>query len=226
VPDGTLAAALIALQARLPRITKDDEAQVGPRTYRYANLASIHNAVFPLLAEHGLYWTCCPTMIEGAFVLHYELVHVGGEQIDGLYPLPSSGSPQQIGSAITYARRYTLTAVLGIAPAEDDDDAAETPPVTWNAPANPRTRKMRHVRDTAGEETDWTTGPPDERAPGSISKGQLTRVHMWFTKRGITDRADWLAYAMSVLDLPELGSSKDLSYEQAEQLIKHLEGTE
>ncbi len=119
----SLAEALIRLQARLPRITKQDRSQVGSRETSYANLNTITDAVFPLLAELGLYWTCAPTMAVEKFVLAYCLGHISGDKITGEYPLPSS-NPQTMGGAITYARRYALCAVLGIAPAEDDDDAA------------------------------------------------------------------------------------------------------
>jgi ERF superfamily protein len=220
----SLAEALIALQSRLPRITKDDEAQVGSRTYRYANLASIHDAIFPLLAELGLTWVCCPTLMDGTFVLDYVLSHVSGDgQIQGQYPLPGTGTPQQIGSAITYARRYTLTAVLGIAPAEDDDDAqAAEDAAAWHPPANPRTRKATRVRGTSGEDTDWTT--PPEKTPGSVRLGQLQKIGILFTRLGITEREDRLLAVMSMLGLPEQPeTSKDLSVRQAEELLGKLE---
>jgi len=223
---GSLAEALITLQANLPHIRKDDEAQVGTRTYRYTNLATLHAAIFPLLAPLGLAWICKPTIRDdGQFVLRYMLKHAPTyEYEDGDYPLPASGTPQQIGSAITYARRYTLTAVLGIAPAEDDDDgqAAETA-ANWHAPANPSSRKATRSRGQLSDD-EWTAVPRgDEDRPGTIGQDQMTRIHMRFTKLGITDRKDRLAYVMSVLDLPELGSSRDLSMKQAAELIEHME---
>jgi hypothetical protein len=120
----SLAEALITLQASLPHITKASTGQAGNRETKYANLSTITDAVFPVLASLGLYWTCAPTMLDGSFVLHYTLMHgPTGAGIDGNYPLPNA-TPQSIGGAITYARRYALCAVLGLAPAEDDDDAA------------------------------------------------------------------------------------------------------
>ena len=231
----TLAEALLAVQARLPRITKDSEAQVGTRTYPYANLATIHDAVMPLLGELGLYWVTCPTLLTerqgdtshpGPFVLRYELRHALTDSVvRGDYPLPESGTPQQIGSAITYARRYCLTAVLGIAPVEDDDDGqAAEQAATWRPPANPRTRKAdRHRVDRDGPVPDdeWTTPPED--SPGSSTTGQRTAIGIMFTRLRITDRQDRLASVMSMLDLPELESSTDLSYNQAQTLIGKLE---
>lgn len=136
----TLAAALAAFQAELPAVGKDNTADAGTYKYRYADLAAVSTAALPLLGKHGLSFTAWPTLDDGGrFVLEYTLLHEGGEQRTGRYPLPS-GSPQQVGSAITYARRYTLLAVTGVAPADDDDDgkgAADTriqaEPPRWDA---------------------------------------------------------------------------------------------
>jgi hypothetical protein len=119
----SLAEALITLQAGLPRIVKDTRGQAGNRGTKYANLSTITDAVLPRLAALGLAWSCRPTLHEGQFVLAYGLHHAAsGEELGGYYPLPNA-TPQSIGGAITYARRYALCAVLGLAPAEDDDDA-------------------------------------------------------------------------------------------------------
>lgn len=121
-----LAKALAAVQAELPQIHKTETAQTGSYSYRYADLAAVSRAVLPLLGRHGLAWITRPTVREdGRLVLAYELRHVSGQSISGEYPLPSpTSAPQQLGSAITYARRYCLCSVTGVAPESDDDDAA------------------------------------------------------------------------------------------------------
>lgn len=126
-----LAAALAAVQAEIPSVKKDATATVETKTggqykYQYADLAVITPLILPLLGANGLAWSTRPTLMGEAFVLHYTLAHEGGESIEGVYPLPEplTGRPQEIGSAITYARRYALCAVTGIAPGGDDDDAA------------------------------------------------------------------------------------------------------
>ena len=226
----TLAEALIAVQARLPRITKDSEAQVGSRTYPYANLAGITDAIRPLLIEHGLLWTSKPTLSGERFVLAYLMRHVpSGEADGGEWPLPESGGPQAMGSAITYARRYCLCAYLDITPVDTDDDGqaaekAAEQAAAWRPPANPRTRKAnRHRVDRDGPVPDdeWTTPPED--SPGSSTTGQRQAIGIMFTRLRITDREDRLASVMSMLDLPELESSTDLSYNQARTLIGKLE---
>ena len=137
-----LAEAIALFQAKLPHIGKDNTAKVPTKTggeysYKYTDLTALHDIVFPLLEKVGLTWVTTPKVTEAGFVLEYWLTHwPTAEQIGGEWPLPpvSSGS-QALGSAVTYARRYALIAVLGLAPGGEDDDgkAASQPapkPVT------------------------------------------------------------------------------------------------
>jgi hypothetical protein len=229
---GTLAEALIALQARLPRITKDATGQAGTREYPYATLAGIHDAVFPLLADAGLYWSCRPTLYLGGgeprFVLSYSLTHISGDEIDGLYPLPEA-SPQVQGSAITYARRYCLISVLGIAPVEDDDDGKRAEDDhrerQWHPPANPSSRRATRERRTAAEDTDWTTSPAGDDTPGTITNTQLAAIQDYWISLGI-DAEDRKPLIMSALDLTEIKRTRDLSRVQGDELIAYLRGLE
>lgn len=216
----SLAAALVALQAELPVITKDDRAQAGNRETRYANLNTITEAIFPLLAKHRFYWTCVPTLREDdQFVLRYTLRHQpSDERISGDYPL-GKGNPQQMGGAITYARRYALCAVLGIAPAEDDDDAQATSDRQearqeartraigdeFAAAPPPHFRPAQRHRGNPGDD-EWTSND----APGSITTKQRNKIMALYGEIGITDRDDRLRYAMVKLELPGLATSNDL----------------
>jgi hypothetical protein len=126
------AAALVALQAELPTILKNEKAEVptkngGSYSYTYADLASISDQIRPLLGKHGFAFSSRPTINDaGRFVLAYALIHKSGERDGGDYPLVEQGGPQAQGSAITYARRYALCAVVGVAPEDDDGQAAQT----------------------------------------------------------------------------------------------------
>ena len=121
----SLAEALARLQGQLPRVAKDKPGQAGQGRYLYADLTDCSDALYPLMSKLGLSFIACPTLDDdGKFVLRYALRHTSGDMEQGFYPLPTSGSPQQVGGAITYARRYTLCAVTGLAPGGDDDDAA------------------------------------------------------------------------------------------------------
>lgn len=151
----TLTSAVAAVQADLPSVGKDKTAIVkGDKTnykYTYADLAAVSAAILPLLSKHGLAWITLPTLDDsGKFVLRYELRHVSGEEAVGSYPLPTSGRPQEMGSAITYARRYALCAVTGVAPEDDDDNAA-----TAEQSAAARERKadaLRTLQDAIKDE--------------------------------------------------------------------------
>lgn len=124
VPDKptSLAAALAELQTRLPHVAKGETADVGTYKYSYAGLSRVSKDLLPVMGALGLSFSCKPTInADGKFVLAYKLRHAAGEEDAGEWPLPN-GSPQQIGSAISYGRRYTLLAVTGLAPDDDDDD--------------------------------------------------------------------------------------------------------
>lgn len=122
-PVSHLATALAAFQAALPSVHKGASGQVqGRKDYKYADLADINGVVLPLLGKHGLSFSAKPTLnAAGRFVLAYTLRHSSGEQDTGEYPLPEDVTPQQMGSAQTYARRYAIQAMTGVAPDEDDD---------------------------------------------------------------------------------------------------------
>jgi hypothetical protein len=124
----SLAEALSKAQGELKPLAKSKEAKIPGKegktgySYSYADLADVIECFRPALAKHGLSVIQPITMAaEGHLVLLTRLLHSSGEWIESEYPLKSYDRPQEQGSAITYARRYALTALLGIA-AEDDDD--------------------------------------------------------------------------------------------------------
>jgi len=144
----TLADALVQLQSMLPDVGKGHTAEVETKTgrkysYTFADLADVTAAIMPKLAEVGLAFSAKPTLTdEGRFVLRYVLWHTSGDNDGGDYPLPdpTRASAQEIGSAITYARRYSLTAVTGLAPGGEDDDgkAASREPTYYEPPDEPQ----------------------------------------------------------------------------------------
>lgn len=120
--------ALLAAQSAFPPVSRDAVGQAGPRRYQYATLLNVIEAVAPALHDHGITLTQ-PTVAgeHGELWLHTVLTHAASEtHITGVIPLPAPVDWQQWGSAMTYARRYGLQALLGITP-DDDDDAASAP---------------------------------------------------------------------------------------------------
>lgn len=111
----------------VPNFNTNETANAGNRTYKYLNLATLLKSIKPIFEKNGLSFTQKVTFNS----------HGDGRQILGTvetiifddtdqmticeYPFFVTGDPQQVGSAITYARRYSLTTVLGIFPDKDDD---------------------------------------------------------------------------------------------------------
>lgn len=87
---------------------------------RYADLSAVRDATVPALSKNGLTITQAPGFSEQGLVLYTRLAHANGEWLEAEYPLVI-GNPQQMGSALTYARRYCWAAICGIAADEDDD---------------------------------------------------------------------------------------------------------
>ena len=241
----SLAAALAELQQHLPRIGKDSEAVMPgknggrPWGYKYADLATISRILLPMMAELGLYWTCSPTMYEGQFVMAYALGHISGAEIKGMYPLPSS-SPQTMGGAITYARRYCLLAVTGAAPDEDDDDAQAAEQAVRNQRNMPpevredgsateaeltrmdRGHEPGAWRSTSTAENDgWYDQPPEtapEDQPSSSLKEQRQSIYIALGRRGIKDHKG----AIERLTRRDIAEPKDMSHNEAVSVLARV----
>lgn len=221
----SLAAAVALLQTRLPRIEKSERAVVetrtGSYTYSYANLSAISAAVLPLLGTLGLAFIAKPSFVGDRFVLAYKLLHVSGEYEAGEYPLPTSGTPQAIGSAITYARRYCLAAVTGIAPEDDDDASAAQAEAaasrgTAQRASRPRTQAPTAERMKGVGETD-TPG-------GTITDAQMRKMQAMFSERGYATSEERRAFLATVIDRP-LTSTRELTKDEAGKVIERLEQT-
>jgi len=89
---------------------------------KYAPLDAIVDATRPVLAKYGLAVMQQPLFMEGSAGVETTILHKDGHSTTTTLLLPlKDQSPQGVGSAITYARRYALAAVLGLATEEDDD---------------------------------------------------------------------------------------------------------
>lgn len=120
--------ALAKAKAKFPVIEKNRTAEVvmktgGKYSYSYADLADVNNAVTKPLSEEGLCVLQPMTVIEGDHFVVTVIAHKSGQWIQSAYRLDIDPdmTEQAKGSAITYARRYSLCAAMGIV-AEDDDD--------------------------------------------------------------------------------------------------------
>lgn len=113
----------------VPNFVTDETAQAGNRTYKYLNLATILKTIKPVFEKHGLAFSQRVTFDNAGearqVIGTVETIIFDNEEqmVACSYPFFVTGDPQQVGSAITYARRYSLYAVLGIFPDKDDDGA-------------------------------------------------------------------------------------------------------
>jgi len=134
------AAAFVAAQADMPDIPKTSSATIPTKggtsfSYRYADLPAVLAAVKPVLQKHGLAVSQEVTSGDGTVGVSTTIWHTSGESVTfGPVLLAVAGDARAAGSAVTYARRYSLTAALGIAPDDDDDGAAAKPAKRKPAP--------------------------------------------------------------------------------------------
>jgi hypothetical protein len=150
---GTLAAALAKAQFEIANPEKSLTATIvspfpreGSRTFRYAPLSTGLDLVRKCLGQHEIA-TVQTTAIDpdsGLIRLTTTLVHASGEWVSSdwpVCPVSETAAPHRLGAALTYARRYALFTLVGIA-GEDDLDApdlspAVVPPASQNGPPRP-----------------------------------------------------------------------------------------
>jgi ERF superfamily len=209
----TLAQALAAFQAEVPKMSKDETAKVKSEkasyTYGYAGLDQFVEIVEPVLGKHGLSVTSAPCWEDGRFVLVVTLLHEGGEERNGYWPLPDPSTgrgvgPQDIGSAMTYGRRYVGWGLTGTFPSGIDDDgkqAQATARERWDdaQPAQPARRpgqQPANDRQAIAEapkppKTSWTN---EEvlAMHDKLSKLELlpqaVALYDWMGKKGLHNR--------------------------------------
>ncbi len=115
-----LATALAKAQGIMQTARKDSENPFFRSSY--ADLASVWEACRKPFSENGLCIIQTTDNDNDAIVIITTLLHSSGQWICGRLRIkPIKEDPQSIGSAITYARRYALAAITGVAPEEDDD---------------------------------------------------------------------------------------------------------
>src|SRR5690606_9266097 len=123
---GELCKAMLEFHKEVGRITKDSD---NPHyKTRYATIDQIIEEVRPPLAKHGLFVVQMPFNNQaGELKMVTRIYHVSGQWMESppLTIRPEKlDNPQKIGSAVTYARRYSLTSFLALNTGEDDDGNA------------------------------------------------------------------------------------------------------
>lgn len=202
-----LATALAAFQEEAPTVTKDQTARIENRqgetsyTYKYADLADLTRVAYPLLTKHGLAFTCQPRRTEtGAYELVGMLLHTSGQRLLGSLPIAGS-TAQQVGSSLTYNRRYLFGCMTGLVTDEDDDGARASRPDPQD-------------RGRPAEQLGADDGRP-------MSSPTRARMFGLFTRKGLTDRDVQVAGIQNIIGRT-IESRAELTEVEAQRVIESL----
>jgi hypothetical protein len=183
---GTIAAALAKAQAQLVNPEKSLVATIrsdGPcgaeQTFRYAPLSSGLDIVRKTLSQHEIATVQATAIDQTAGIVNLTtvLAHASGEWIASdwpVCPIAETTTAHRMGAALTYARRYALFTLVGIA-GEDDLDApdlvaplpASAPPQQTKTSGKPSGNSGRHrtqARDARSGQAGWIIGPATRQA--------------------------------------------------------------
>lgn len=206
---GELAAALAAAQGELEPATKN--AQNPMLRNKYADLASCYEACRKVLPQKGLAVSqICMPCDKGMVRVKTVLMHTSGQWISSECTLEAVGNKgvngaQAAGSAITYARRYGLSAIVGLVADEDDDGC--------NAGPNQKER-VQQTRQQA------KTNNPDP-----MTKAQHSAVMAYLTRRHGNDRQGYID-ELSAFFGRTITSSAELTKSMASEFIDAINYTQ
>ena len=227
---GAFAAALASFQADLPPIEKRQTAtivsQKGRFQYRYADLGDIQRAIGAKLAACGLAVTFDTEEHGNTLDVVCRVHHVAGHSSFARFPVPVDRSTrmnaaQQVGAALTYGRRYALTAALGIVTADEDTDAQGAPeraPVPNGAQrSNRRAESPSSAPSGAPQPARHSEAPPPSSQP--ISEAQHRRLEARINEFSL-DRERVKRWAVAAFGIEHF---QDLTLAQYERLDQRLE---
>lgn len=146
----SLGAALSKAQAAIKVAAKDANNPFFKS--QYADLPAVWAACQKALTDNGLSFTQVPDFDDANAWLETMILHSSGQWISGRYPVrPVKNDPQGMGSAMTYARRYALAAMVGVVAGDEDDDgnaaSGHTKPTQREAIHGPSTLKAPVAAD-------------------------------------------------------------------------------
>ena len=173
---GTIAAALARAQAQLINPEKSlvatirsDEASGAVRSFRYAPLSTGLDIVRKILSQHEIATVQTTSIDDSAGIVRLStvLAHASGEWIASDWPVcatSETAAPHRMGAALTYARRYALFTLVGIA-GEDDLDAPDL--IAPTTPTSNVNRAVSHKKDhlNGGQDQQFSAKRPLKVAP-------------------------------------------------------------
>jgi hypothetical protein len=188
-----LAAALSKAQAQIEGAKKDIENTFFKS--KYADLASVVEAIRKPLSDNGLAYVQTINEVEKAASVSTLILHSSGEWIDcGAIAVPVSKTDAQgYGSALTYARRYSLSAAFGVAPEDDDGNAAAKAPPAKAEPKAPPKMISPPLKADSYEVTNDRAEAIFEAASASVDRFKANDLDGAFDEvSGLTDNGEKL----------------------------------
>lgn len=188
-----LATALSAAQAEMKNATLN---KVNPHfKSKYADLAGIRDTVTPALTKHGLAVVQGTDTTDGGIVVVTRLLHKSGQWMESRFPI-AYDKPQTMGSAYTYARRYSLSAMCSISADEDDDANAAN--ASTHAKPNPVTPHEDHHQNTGPQLLTREEARKLYKTLEAelVKLGSVREVSQWEKERllEIAKLGDWRSY--------------------------------
>jgi hypothetical protein len=200
-----LLSALVAARAEITAIPKDAKNHFKGT---YATIDGILESVVPALCKHGLVVVQAVHAIDGNNFLLTTIYHVSGESLSDQYPLPALVDSQKFGGAITYARRYALSAMLCLAATDDPDAATATEP---------------EAKATTAKKSEPTATPRKLEAvaekPDTTNTDRLKAVAVGL---GIPDDAITAQIKAAIAEVAGNVKSVQLTPEQVQQVIRQI----
>ena len=178
---------------------------------KYADLTEVVNAARPALTKFGLAFTqpVLPTE-DGQNILHTILTHSSGQWISSqMRIIPPKSDVQSLGSYITYLRRYSLSSLLGIVAADEDDDGEIA--VHDSRKSSNEGTKLNHKYN------------PKEESYETITKEQLEELR--YELRSHTDLAEEILEKMKIQSLADMPKTKySASIRRIREIVQTRDG--
>ena len=171
--------AFIAFQSDMPAVPKDSENPAftrGDKKSKYASLGGITEAMRPHLKANGLGVTQYMGYRDGVQLMFTRIMHTSGQWMEdnGYLINPTRNDPQGMGSAVTYGRRYTLGASLGIITEDDDDgNKASEPAPVKKLPPVPK------AEPAPLQEPDWFNDMGELNDKGKLAAKSIHEGFEW-----------------------------------------------
>jgi ERF superfamily len=201
--------ALAAAQGQFQPIGKNRSVQIATKTggsyrFEYADLEEILSKTRPALSQNGLALIQTVEQGERGQSLVCSLLHASGGVIRSEIPLPSVrdiGDPKSFGAAMTYLRRYLVTAILGVAADDDlDEDGQESDTYYQLAEKNTDTPRTKPPVATPQRKAAPPAQPAAEPSGELATPGEVAYLHKKLDGRS---------------DAPEICEAHGLGYDLA-----------